>query len=135
MNNCCGIGSKVLIYSCSGSSDVGEITDKVARKLSKEKIGQMTCLAGIGAGLSGFIESAKSADFNITIDGCKTQCSKKSLDKINVEAKSFVLTELGLEKNKTPVNEKVIEIIFKKIKKEVDKISDEKSNNNNCCCG
>ena len=51
-----------LLYACSGAADVGQIADLVARQLSKEKWGNMSCLAGIGADLSGFIESAREAD-------------------------------------------------------------------------
>jgi len=133
MKDCCSGGSKVLIYACSGSSDVGEIADKVARKLSKEGVGKMTCLAGLGAGLSGFIESAKSADVNITIDGCKVHCAKKSLEKVSTKTKFFVLTDFGLEKNKTPVCDDIIEIVSKKIKNVVGNNAADK-NSSSCCC-
>lgn len=36
-----------LIYSCSGCADVGEIADQVARKLTRDGYGKMTCLASI----------------------------------------------------------------------------------------
>ncbi|MDD1744422.1 MAG: putative zinc-binding protein [Candidatus Methanoperedens sp.] len=57
MAECCTGGTR-LIYSCSGGSNVGEIADRVARKLRSEGFGTMTCLASIGAHLSGFVESA-----------------------------------------------------------------------------
>ncbi len=46
-----------------------------------EGFGTMTCLASIGAHLSGFVESAKGADENITIDGCLVACGKKTCAK------------------------------------------------------
>lgn len=135
MKDCCG-GGRVLIYSCSGGSDVGEISDKVSRKLSKEGIGKMTCLAGIGAGISGFIESAKGTDVNITIDGCKVQCAKRSLEKLGIIHKEFILTELGLEKNNTQVSEDVVEIVCDKIKKVlgIEGKTSNKEEGESCCC-
>ncbi len=114
MTDCCEGGTK-LIYSCAGSADVGEIADRVARRLRDEGYAIMTCLAGVGAGLSGFVQSAIGADENITIDGCATACARKSLERIGVNPKSYILTALGLEKHETPVTEKVIDEIFEKI--------------------
>ena len=114
MSDCCEVGTK-LIYSCSGSADVGEIADRVARRLRNEGYAIMTCLAGVSAGLSGFVQSAIGADEDITIDGCSTACARKSLERIGVNPKSYILTALGLEKHETPVTEKVIDEIFKKI--------------------
>jgi len=67
MANCCS-GIVKLIFSCSESADVGEPADRVVRKLSNDGFGRMTCLSGIGADISGFIESAKGADENIAIN-------------------------------------------------------------------
>ena len=57
MADCCKAGTK-LIYACSGAADVGEIADRVVRRLRREGFTKMTCLAGIGAGLSGYVQSA-----------------------------------------------------------------------------
>ncbi|MFH1824470.1 MAG: putative zinc-binding protein [Candidatus Firestonebacteria bacterium] len=81
----CGCGGKnLLIYSCSGACDTGEILDLTARKIRSEGTGKMYCLAGIGANLQNFIEQAKGADLNIVIDGCSVGCGKKIFaDKIH----------------------------------------------------
>ncbi len=114
MAECCTDGTK-LIYSCSGASNVGEIADRVARKLRAEGLGTMTCLASIGAHLSGFVESAKGAEENITIDGCPVACAKKNLEHVGIKPKSFILTEMGLVKGKTPVNEEIVDETSKKL--------------------
>ena len=44
--NCCAKGANTLIFSCSGAADVGEIADRAARKLTRERMGKMFCLAG-----------------------------------------------------------------------------------------
>ena len=111
MAECCTDGTK-LIYSCSGASNVGEIADRAARKLRDEGFGKMTCLASIGAHLSGFVESAKGADENITIDGCTVACARKNLEQVGVKP---ILTEMGLIKGKTPVSGEVVNEIYKKI--------------------
>lgn len=43
----CGAAPR-LIFACSGAADVGAIADQAARKLTREKVGSMFCLAGIG---------------------------------------------------------------------------------------
>lgn len=117
MTECCEGGTR-LIYSCAGSADVGEIADRVTRKLRDEGYARMTCLAGIGAGLSGYVQSAKGANKVITIDGCSTACARKCLERIDVIPASYILTDMGLEKHETPVTEKIIDEIFEKIKKD-----------------
>ncbi|HPM11341.1 MAG TPA: putative zinc-binding protein [Smithellaceae bacterium] len=62
MTECCEEGTK-LIYSCTGSADVGEIADRMARRLRDEGYTIMTCLAGVSAKLSGFVQSALGAKY------------------------------------------------------------------------
>jgi uncharacterized metal-binding protein len=108
MADCCSGGVR-LIYSCSGAADVGEIADKVVRALRDEGFARMTCLAGIGADLSGFIQSAKGADINITVDGCPVACARKALERIGLTPQSCILTEFGIEKGNTPVTDAIVE--------------------------
>ena len=136
MSECCGGGKTRLVYACSGCSNVGEIADKTARTLSKEGFGKMTCLAGIGGHVSGFVESAKGADEALVIDGCPVACGRKSLEHIGVTPKSYVLTEMGLVKGKTQVTEEVVNEMAHKIKgeKRVVKVLGDQPGNGDCCC-
>ena len=118
MSECCK-GKNMILYACSGASDVGEITDKVARKLREQGSGKMSCLSGIGANVSGYVETAKGADECIVIDGCPVNCGKKMFETQKLKGKFFTLTELGLEKGKTPVTEKVVEEMAGKIRKNI----------------
>jgi len=111
--------SPTLIFPCSGAADVGEISDRVARKLTRDGVGTIFCLAGIGAGLSGFVGSAKTARVNITIDGCPTACSRKIFENLGLEPLSFVLTDMGLVKGKTPVDEHMIQKLSEEITKTI----------------
>lgn len=110
MANCCSCGSAgiKLIYSCSGAANTGFLADSAARKLTKEGKGKMTCLAAVGAGLSGFLESAKCADKNIVIDGCPVACGKKIFDANNLNYEHYILTDFGVEKGKTEITTEVI---------------------------
>ena len=107
MADCCSGGTR-LIYTCSGSADVGKLADLATRKLRDDGYARMTCLAGIGAGLSGFVESAKGADQNITIDGCAQACARKSLERIGVTPLSYILTDMGYKKGNTPVTDETV---------------------------
>ncbi|MEJ5363117.1 MAG: putative zinc-binding protein [Spirochaetota bacterium] len=138
--DCCG-GGTVLLYSCSGAADVGCIADKVARILSKEKVGRMTCLAGVGARLSGFIASAQGADRNIVIDGCPVACAQKGLEAIGVTPEVYNLANYGCKKGETPVNEEFIEEIALRIKEDINcqsvsaRIIEEDEGSGGCSCG
>lgn len=118
MSDCsCGCGSdkkQRLLYSCSGAADVGQIADLTARKLDDEEWGAMSCLAGIGADLSGFIESAKEAD-NIVIDGCPVGCGRKMFEKNGLPFTEIVLTQHGLVKGSTPATPEVVAQMVGKI--------------------
>lgn len=115
MAECCGTETK-LVYACSGAADVGEIADQVARRLRSEGFAKMTCLAAIGAGFSGYVQSAKGADENITIDGCSIACAKTALEKIGGAPTSWILTDLGLVKGESPVTKETVRQISNKIK-------------------
>ena len=134
MSECCGGGKTRLLYSCSGCSDVGEIADKTARKLTKEGFGKITCLAGVGAHLSGFVASAKGADETITIDGCPVACAKKNLEHIEVSPKSFILTEMGLVKGKTEVTNDVVDVVCRKISGSEGLSKSNSKNSGGSCC-
>jgi len=113
--NCsCGDEKVKLIYSCSGAANTGYLADSVSRKLMKDGIGSMTCLAAVGAELSGFIESAKSAE-NIIIDGCPVACGKKIFDKLSLPYKHYIMTAFEVEKGKTEITVDVINRVTEEI--------------------
>ena len=91
----------VLLYACSGGANVAEISDRAARELMFAGCGTMFCLAGLGAGIQGMIQTAKDADMNVVIDGCPMECARKIFDKAGVtNYKQFKVTDLGIEKAK-----------------------------------
>jgi uncharacterized metal-binding protein len=80
----------------------------------------MSCLAGIGAEIDGFIKSAQAACGNVAVDGCKVACAKKNLEKYGIAAQSFVLTDMGYIKGETPIDQKVIDEIAAKIMQDMN---------------
>lgn len=98
-DTCCSSGTKALIACCSGASNVGQAANSAMIELDKQGIGNAFCLAGVGAALSGFIESAKSGKM-LVIDGCPTGCARKTLEKYGITPTHyFVVTEMDIEKN------------------------------------
>ena len=105
----CG-ASPVLIFSCSGGADTGELADQAAREMTRQGIGRMFCLAGIGGKVSGIVASAKAASSILVIDGCSLDCAKKNLEIEGItEFEHICLSDLGFEKGRSPVSEKGIE--------------------------
>jgi uncharacterized metal-binding protein len=113
LNVCCG--GPVLIFACSGAADVGEVSDKAARKLTKENKGAMFCLAGIGGKVEPISKKTASASKILAIDGCPLNCVKNTLEKSGFNV--FVhlqLADIGLEKGKSPAVEENIDKVTKK---------------------
>jgi uncharacterized metal-binding protein len=97
----CGAEGKTrIIYSCSGiGSNVGQLANAAACKLTREGYGSGSCLAGVGGGIEKLVSVAKSADERIVIDGCPVGCAKKILDDKGLPIDRYILiTDLGITK-------------------------------------
>jgi uncharacterized metal-binding protein len=100
-DTCCAPARRCMILACSGGSNVGQLSNQAAVELTKEGFGSMYCLAGIGAAMSGFVQSAMDVDEMVVIDGCPIACAKGVLELQGVPVKNYLLvTELGIEKAK-----------------------------------
>ena len=110
----CGQGPK-LIFSCSGAADVGAVADQAARKLTRDGVGKMFCLAGIGGRVSGIIENTKAASMVLAIDGCPLDCARKSLEAAGFQGFMHLrLADLGLVKGTTEVAEPAVSLVAHK---------------------
>ena len=99
MADCACSGDNVLIFACSGGSNVGQISNEAAKRLDQEGIGRMYCLAGVGGAVEAMIANAQGADCVIAIDGCPVGCAKAVLDNAGVPVSSYtIVTDLGIEK-------------------------------------
>jgi uncharacterized metal-binding protein len=113
-SNVCS-GGPILIFSCSGAADVGEISDRVARKLSKDGIGAMFCLAGVGGRIEPIMKKTGTASKILAVDGCNLDCVKNCLENAGFTEFEYIrVTDLGLEKGKSPANENNIAMVTTK---------------------
>ena len=102
-NQCQCTGAPKLIFPCSGAADVGEISDRAARRLTKEGKGKMFCLAGVGGRVPDLLAKVSSAQKILVIDGCETECARQTL--VGAGFKTFEhlrLKSLGFEKGQSP---------------------------------
>lgn len=98
-----------IIYACSGCSDAGELADRIARRLTHEGAGQMSCLAGIGGRVKPLLRTAERADQILVIDGCPLNCARHTLQKAGfTRFRHLALEEIGLHKSQCAVTEERI---------------------------
>jgi uncharacterized metal-binding protein len=96
----------IVIYACSGCSDAGELADRTARVLSQQKLGEMSCLAGIGGRVKPLINKAAKARHIVAIDGCPLNCARHTLEHAGFHAVQHLeLHRLGLRKGSCPPTE------------------------------
>lgn len=137
---CCGTSKMSLVFSCSGSADVGELADRVGRRMKKDGSGQLVCLALLAAGSQGLIDGARSADKVLVLDGCPQDCARKCLEKAGIEEITHLrVTDLGLEKGKSPADEENFTLVLQEAKRRLstspaDEMS-EAETSMSCGCG
>ena len=91
--------TEMLIFPCSGGSNVGQIANEAAKQLTNQGVGKMYCLAGIGGHISGIVESTKAAKKIVVIDGCPVVCARKTLEHAGFKIDEHtIVTELGITK-------------------------------------
>ena len=104
-----------LIFSCSGGSDVGALTDQAARKLTKDGVGKMYCLAGIGGRMSEIMATTESAAKILAIDGCPLDCAGNTLRQAGFnEFEHLRLCEIGMAKGQSEVCDVSIQKVVEK---------------------
>jgi uncharacterized metal-binding protein len=89
----------LIIYSCSGASNVGQLANEVAVEMSRAGHGSMGCLVGLSAHVPIMVQNAKAANRLLVIDGCGVRCGKKALEHVGLSNyDSVVLTDLEVKK-------------------------------------
>lgn len=102
-SRCLCEASGILLFPCSGASNVGHLADRASRELASESAGVMYCLAGIGAGYPSMIASAKDATRIACIDGCEVGCAKKIPEQAGLTITDYIVVNaLGMEKKYQP---------------------------------
>ncbi len=114
---CSCSGNTDLMFSCSGAADIAEIGDRAVRTLHKAGDAKMFCLAGIAGRVELIEVNTRDADRILVVDGCDSDCAKKTMefggftDFIHLR-----VSDLGMEKGKTPVTDERIAIVAAKLR-------------------
>jgi uncharacterized metal-binding protein len=101
-------GGETLIFACSGrrtwgASAIGREADDTGRHR------QDVLLAGVGGRVEGIVQKTRAASRIVAIDGCSLDCAKKCLDQVGISRFQHLrVTDLGMEKGQTPVNDENI---------------------------
>lgn len=122
-NKCDCRAEDIVLLPCSGASNCGQITNQAAVRLTQEGVGKMYCLAGIGAHIEGMVESARGAERIVALDGCKTACSKNTIEHAGLNVTdSICATEEGIEKNhQFNISPKEVDLIIQRTKQLLSK--------------
>jgi uncharacterized metal-binding protein len=114
---CSCSGNTDLMFSCSGAADIAEIGDRAVRTLHKAGDAKMFCLAGIAGKVELIEVNTRGADRILVVDGCDSDCAKKTMefggftDFIHLR-----VSDLGMEKGKTPVTDERIAMVAAKVR-------------------
>lgn len=90
-----------LVYSCSGCSSAAQMANAMALRLDRERLAEMSCIAGVGGGVAGLVRTARSGRRILALDGCVLHCVKACLAQAGVVADAHVtLSQFGVRKRR-----------------------------------
>ena len=92
-----------LVYSCSGCSSAAQLANHVAVRLDRERLAEMSCIAGLGGDVPSLVRLAADAATAgrpiVAIDGCALACAQRTLARHGIAASLHVeLWRLGVRK-------------------------------------
>lgn len=77
------------------------MANHLALRLDREHLAEMSCIAGVGGGVTGLVRTAQSGRPLLAIDGCVLACAKACLARAGVEPTAhLLLNEVGAKKRK-----------------------------------
>jgi uncharacterized metal-binding protein len=90
-----------LVYAFSGCSSVAQMANQMALWLDRQGKAEMSCIAGVGGGVSGLVNTARSNRPIIALDGCILACASACLSQAGVTPnRHVVLSEFEVKKRK-----------------------------------
>lgn len=90
-----------LVYSCSGCSSAAQMANHLALQLDRAGVAEMSCIAGVGGGVTGLVRTAQSGRRILALDGCVLKCAAACLAHAGVVANThLVLSDYGVKKRK-----------------------------------
>ncbi|GAB1407248.1 putative zinc-binding protein [Thermomonas brevis] len=90
-----------LVYSCSGCSSAAQMANHLALRLDRDGEAEMSCIAGVGGGVTGLVRTAQGKRPILALDGCVLRCVSACLANAGVVADThLVLSDYGVKKRK-----------------------------------
>lgn len=90
-----------LVYSCSGCSSAAQMANQLAIRLDRDGAAEMSCIAGVGGGVTALLKTAQAGRPILALDGCMLQCVSACLANAGVVATThLVLSEHGVRKRR-----------------------------------
>lgn len=75
------------------------MTNYLAVRLDREGVAEMSCIAGVGGGVTGLANTARSGRPILALDGCVLACAKACLSQAGVQPTAHILlSEYGVKK-------------------------------------
>lgn len=114
---CSCSGNTDLMFSCSGAADIAEVGDRAVRALHKAGDAKMFCLAGIAGKVELIEVNTRGADRILVVDGCDSDCARKTMEFGGFTGFIHLrVSDLGMEKGKTPVTDERIAMVAAKLR-------------------
>lgn len=89
-----------LVYACSGCSSAAQLSNQMALRLDHAALAEMSCIAGVGAGVKPLARTAQSGRPILALDGCPLHCVRHALAQQGVQPTVHVdLSDHGVRKD------------------------------------
>jgi uncharacterized metal-binding protein len=89
----------VLVYACSGCSSAAQMANHFAIRLDRDGAAEMSCIAGVGGGVTGLVRTAQSGRPILALDGCVLKCVSACLSTAGITADThLLLSDHGVKK-------------------------------------
>lgn len=90
-----------LVYACSGCSSAAQMANQLALWLDRAGEAEMSCIAGVGGGVTGLVRTARAGRPILALDGCVLHCVSACLARAGVAAdRHLTLSDFGVKKRK-----------------------------------
>lgn len=94
-------GKPPLVYSCSGCSSAAQMANALALRLDRAGVAEMSCIAGVGGGVTGLVRTARSGRAIVALDGCVLHCVRACLAQAGVVPDvHLTLSDYGVRKRR-----------------------------------
>ena len=102
-----------VLFTCSGISNTGKLTDIAASTLSFRKPGLFRTIPA-QKGVESLEDAKKEGELIFVVDGCEEHCAKKKLEIAGIEADmQVVLTQIGIKKtNPSDIKSEYVEQVI-----------------------